>query len=204
VKVGQRLQAVGRLAAERARRLVQVSAGHYVGVPGQGVRGRQVTAGQADRAGFFAEHRHPRLPLGRLAAPLRDVRGHRQGGPPGQPFHLGVGLPGQLAKHQRLSAGRLAVVQRLEELRDQLRLRHRQGPVGEEPTDTRQPGAQRPGQAREVPRGHRAHRQGPGYLVGEGVVPAVGQVGPAAQPRGAVGVLAGHRAQRGELACRRP
>src|ERR1700733_7985601 len=50
VQVRQCLQAARRLPGERARRLVLLRPGHDTRVPSQGLRRRQVTAGQAHRA----------------------------------------------------------------------------------------------------------------------------------------------------------
>ena len=136
VQVRQGLQAARRLPAERARRLVLLRPGQHAGMPGQGLRRGQVTAGQPHRARLLAEHRHPRpLPLRPRPAPLRHVRRHRQGGPPRQPLHLEVRLARHLARDQRLRPRRLIVAQRLERRYDQLRLRQRQGAIGEQAAD---------------------------------------------------------------------
>ena len=132
------------------------------------------------------------------AAALGGVGGDGEGGAPGQPLHLEIVLARQVAQDQRLRPGRLALVQRLEGRRDELGLRFGQGAVGQEPADAGQPEAERPGQAREVPRRHRPHRQRAGDLVVQRVVPPLRQVTAAAQQRPALTVLPRHGPQRGE------
>ena len=174
-------------------------------MPGQGLGGGQVAAGQADRAGLLPEHGDPRPSLLRRGpAALGDVGGDGQGGPPRQPLHLEPGLAPQFAQDERLGAGGLVLAERLERRRDELGLGLGEGAVGQQAADAGQPAAQRPGQAGQVPRRDRAHREGGGDLVDEVVAPPVGQVRPAAGQRQALRVLAGQRPQRAERPGGRP
>ena len=195
------------LTGEHPRCLVLPSASDHVGMAGEGLGDGQVAAGQADRAGVFAEHRHPPplLPR-RRPAPFRRYPGlpprrpARPAAPPAgrsfRPAHPGS-VPRPARPHSSFSGS--------QQLSDQPGLRQRQGPRREEAADPRQPGAQRPGQGLEVPRGNRAHRQGAGDLVSRGSrsTPS-GRSLTAAQQRGPRRVLAGHCAQRGELPSGRP
>ena len=106
-----------------------LGAGQHAGVAGQGLGGGQVAAGQSHRAGLLAEDGDPGPSfLGVGAAPLGEVGGDGQGGPPGQPLDLEPGLARELAQDQGLGAGRLILGQRLEGLHDELGLGLGEGP----------------------------------------------------------------------------
>ena len=184
VEVGEGLQGAEGVAGEGAGGLVPVGAGEDVGVAGQGGGGGQVAAGEADRAGFLAEDGDAGAPaLGGGAAPLGGVGGDGEGGAPGEPLDLEPGPALQLAQDEGLGAGRLVLVQGLERRRDQFGLGLGEGAVGEQAADAGQPQPEGPGQAGEVLRRYRAHRQRAGELVDEAVVPPVGQVIAAAGQR---------------------
>jgi hypothetical protein len=92
--------------AERAGVFVLLGAGVDGGHRGEGLIGREITSGQARRAGQFAEQRDPGALLRLQTAALGKLRVHGQRSLLDEPQHLRAGLACQPPEDQAPRRGR--------------------------------------------------------------------------------------------------